>query len=107
MLAFGPNKLCRVENVEISYHLGSQFSASLSGSKIQASVHQSFPEWKKMQPPPLVFTTFKLTGDQSNCESLTAASRTFTGFYKLILLKQPTQGHIRTEVQLCEGTKEL
>lgn len=109
-IAFGPNKLCGIENVKFSHHLGSQFSASLPGSNSQHhSIHLP-PEWKKMQPPLWVFTTFKWTGDQSSCESLRmwdAASRTFIRFYKLIQLKQPTQEHIRTEVQLCESTDEL
>lgn len=89
---------------------GSQFSASLSGRNSQHhSIHLS-PEWKKKQPPPWVFTTFKWNGAQSSCESLRmwdAAARTFIRFSKLIQLKQPTQEHIRTEVQLCESTDEL
>lgn len=110
MLTFGPTKLCVVENAKFSHHLGSQFSASLSGSNSQHDSIHLPPEWKTMQPPPWVFTTFKWTGDQSSCDSLrmgAAASRTFIRFYKLIQLKQLTQEHIRMEVQLCKSTDEL
>lgn len=95
--AFGPNKLCVVDNDKYS-DLGLQLSASLSGSNSQHHSIHLLPEWKQMQPPPYVFTTFKWTRDQSSCESLRmrdAASGAFIRFYKLIQLKQPTQEPIR------------
>lgn len=88
------------------------YSAFLPGSNSQHHSIHLCPEWKCKcnhhrgcsQPLSGLQINQAVKHSSRLCD---ASSRTFIRFYKLIQLKQPTQEHIRMELQLCESTDDL